>query len=223
MPLPHHVPHYDYFELAYRTGSDLWSHIPYHTVLLHMMPELPADSLILDVGAGRGLFVYKLIEAGYRVLGMDFVPGIVEKANEDLKARKLIGRGGFVVGDALDIPFTDNGFKMALDIGLLQHLLPEDYDDYVRELHRVVEPDGYVMCVELSTDTPRYLGHRPKGTGETAFEKFGLNYRFWNEDSLKGLFVPAGFELVKSQTQLYEAKSDPGDSIALVFAIFQKK
>lgn len=223
MPLPRHASHYDYFELAYRTGSDLWSHIPYHAMLLHMMPVLPPDSLILDVGAGRGLFVYKLIEAGYRVLGLDFVPSIVDRANEEMKARHLAGRGGFVVGDALDIPFVDNGFAMALDVGLLQHLLPEDHQAYVKELHRVISPGGYVMCVELSTDTPRYLGHFPKKNGETSFEKFGLNYRFWNEGSLQALFDPSLFELVKHQTHLYETKSDPGDSVALIFALFRKK
>lgn len=223
MPLPHHGSHFDYFELAYRTGSDLWSHIPYQNILLHMLPQLPEGSFALDVGSGRGLLSYKLIELGYKVLGVDFVPGIVEKANHELRERNLAGRGGFVVGDALDIPFVDASFDIAFDIGLIQHLFPEDFDAYVSELHRVVKPGGYVMSVELSIDTPRFLGHSPKTSSEKSFEKFGLTYTFWNIETLGELFVQKGFELVSHQTHLFEAKSDPGDSIALLFSLFKKK
>jgi SAM-dependent methyltransferase len=69
----------NYFEIAYRTGSDVWTHIPYHHIALQVLPPLAPDAFVLDVGAGRGLWIGKLVADGNRVIGLEYINDVVKK------------------------------------------------------------------------------------------------------------------------------------------------
>lgn len=220
--MDHHVQK-QYFEVAYRTGSDIWTHVPYAQVLSEMLPKLPVDSLVLDIGSGRGLWAVKLAELGYRVLGIDYLPSVVSAANDEVRYRKLDGRVRFIEGDVRDIPFTDNSFQLVTDIGVLQHLVPADWVAYVQELSRVVAPGGYVATVTLSRQTPAFLGFKPSTMSEAHVEKFGVSYYFFDESEVTTLFGYGDFELISQRTEFFDARSDPGDRVALLFSVFRKK
>jgi ubiquinone/menaquinone biosynthesis C-methylase UbiE len=170
--MDHHVQK-QYFEVAYRTGSDIWTHIPYAEKALAMLPPLPTGALVLDIGSGRGLWAIKLATLGYRVLGMDYLQSVVDSANSEVVYRNLVSQVRFVQGDVRDIPFTDNSFQLVTDIGVLQHLVPGDWIAYVRELSRVTAPGGHVLSVTLSRRTERFLGFTPSIMPEAHVEKFG--------------------------------------------------
>lgn len=212
-----------YFDTAYRTGSDMWTHVPYIPSLLRMIPSFAPDTIILDVGAGRGILAHKLLELGYRVIGIDYVRSIVDSVNQDLKTNKLEHKGRFIHGTATDLPFTDNSFSLITEVGLLQHMTNDERNNYLAELQRVVVPGGYVMCVTLSSETPRYLGFTPKVQNLSPYEKFGVTYYFFSEGELNQLFSHYDFVPVKQETQTFETRTDPGDSIVLLFTLFQKK
>lgn len=211
-----------YFELAYRTGSDLWSHTPYQDVALEVLPPMPRDSMVLDVGAGRGLFALRLVEMGYKVLGLDYVPGIVDRANEELKTRGISDRARFIAGDATDIPFTDDSFDAVVDIGLLQHLHANDWANYLAEVRRVLRPGGYILFGELSRETPRFMGFTPMSSTTPTFEKFGATYTFFDREDLVRLAHLMGCEPLRDKTVFFDARTDPGDRIAMIFLVAQK-
>ena len=212
----------EYFDQAYRTGSDVWSHIPYQSTLLAMLPKLQQDAFVLDLGAGRGLWLQKLLNIGYKVLGIDYVPAIVDQVNKDLKLDGLLERGRLMVGDVLDIPFTDASFDMVTDIGTLQHLYPEDWSRYVSEVARVAKSKAWYVNVSLSKDTTRFMGWEPKHDTEQQFEKFGVSYYFFEVDEITTLFQKEF--VVKDQiVRYFDSKSDPKDNVALVLTLFQKK
>lgn len=212
-----------YFDTAYRTGSDIWTYIPYMQNLLNMIPELVPDTIILDVGAGRGMLAHKLLGLNYRVIGIDYVRSIVDSVNKDFKDNNLAHRGRFVHGTATDLPFTDSSFTLITDVGLLQHMSENERKDYLVELARVVQSGGYVLSVTLSSDTPRYLGFTPKIQNLSPYEKFGVTYNFFSTDEINNLFDMYGFSVLKQDVQTYETRTDPGDSVALIFTLFQKK
>lgn len=217
----HNLQH-EYFDLAYRTGSDIWTHISYHNLALTMLPPIPADSIVLDVGSGRGLWAFKLIDRGFRVIGVDYVQSIVDRVNADIKLNKYAERARFVQGSATDLPFTDNSFPLASTIGLLQHLPESDWDHHLSELARVVQPGGYVLSITLSDETPRFLGLHPKFKNESPYNKFGVSYYFFNKDQLLELFARHGFQLLSYEHRLFDTRSDPADSLGLHFCVFQK-
>lgn len=213
----------EYFEIAYRTGSDVWTHIPYHHIALSMMPHLAENSMILDVGAGRGLWISKLVADGYRAIGLEYIHDVVKKANQDIKREGFADRARFIHGDVLDIPLVDDSFDMVTDIGVLQHLESSQWHQYISEVKRVLKQGGYFLNVSLSKNTPRFLGFRPK-TAETAdLEKFGAHYHFFTEAELNYLFGEHGFMIVDQKTHLFESKTDPADALVLVFSVYQLK
>lgn len=211
----------NYFELAYRTGSDVWTHIPYHNSAMKMLPSLPADSFVLDIGVGRGLWLHKLVAIGYRVIGLDYIADVVRMGNADLKLNNMGDRARFIHGDVLDMPLADHTFDMATDVGVLQHMKPDQWDRYISEMHRVVKPGGYAMNVSLSKETIRFLGFKPRTATGATFEKFGVSYYFFTDTELNNLFTKHGFELVDQKTEQFDAKTDPGDSMALVFSLYK--
>lgn len=213
---------HQYFEQAYRTGSDVWSMIPYHHVAMALLPELPKDSLVLDIGSGRGAWMKKLIDHGYRVLGVDYVQQIVDKTNKDLKDHGLSDRGRCMFGTVLDIPFVDSSFDAITDIGVLQHIREADWKQYVGEINRVVRIGGYYLNVSLSRQTPRLLGFTPSHAEGGHFEKWGVSYYFFKNSEINDLFS-AHFDVIEQKVEFFEAKTDPGDTIGLVFTLMKKK
>ncbi len=211
----------NYFEIAYRTGSDVWTHIPYSTTALHMLPPLPKGAMVLDVGVGRGIWLSKLVHEGYRVIGIDYIPEIVRKGNADLKREGLAERARFINGDVRDLPLVDHSFDAVTDIGVLQHLGAGDWANYISELKRVLKPEGYVLNISLSKETSRFMGFRPKTSEESTFEKFNVSYHFFTTAELNDLFAVQGFKMIAQHTEHFDARTDPGDSMALTFSLYQ--
>lgn len=211
-----------YFDQAYRTGSDVWSHIPYQATLLGMLPKLEPDAFVLDLGAGRGLWAQKLLNIGYKVLGIDYIPAIVNQVNKDFKLEGVADRARMVLGDVLDIPFTDGGFDMTTDIGTLQHLYPTDWQQYSHEVARVTKSKGWYVNVSLSKETTRFMSWDPKHSADNQFEKFGVSYYFFTVEEIEKIFHQ-DFMLKDQIVRRFDSKSDPNDNVSLVLSVFQKK
>ncbi|MBK5215915.1 MAG: class I SAM-dependent methyltransferase [Candidatus Pacebacteria bacterium] len=210
--------HKEFFETAYRTGSDIWTHLPLKNRGEKLMEQLPKDSLILDIGSGRGLFAKKLVEAGYRVIGLDFEPNIIKKTNEDVIHWGLEGKLKFVEGDALDIPFTDNSFDGVCDFGLMENLYNDDWEQYASEISRVLKPGGFYLNTSLSSETQKFFEFFPKASEGGGFKKYDVHYHFFNKDEMKNIFnhklnpIEQNIKLVEKPNQ-----------IALLETLFQKK
>jgi cyclopropane fatty-acyl-phospholipid synthase-like methyltransferase len=211
----------NYFEIAYRTGSDVWTHIPYHHIAMQVLPPLPKDALVLDLGSGRGLWVSKLVADGNRAIGLEYVGDIVRRANADIKLHGFTDRARFIQGDVRDIPLADHSFDAVTDIGVLQHLDPSDWNQYISEVKRVVKQGGYVMNVSLSKETQRFLGFKPKSSEQSQFEKFNVSYYFFTKEELNNLFGSVGMVLVDQRVEFFDARTDPGDQLALVFSLYK--
>ncbi len=189
-----------HFDQAYKTGSDMWTH---HNFSLHekeFIATLPENGMVLDLGAGRGRFTFRLGEAGMRVIGLEYVASIVEKNNDEVKLRGMDKSVRFFEGDVLDIPFTDGGFDGVADVGLLHHLLPSDYAQYVKEVSRVMKNGGSYMLVALSKSSTQYLGFTPQSSTLSDFEYEGAHYHFFTEDELVKLFS-ADFTIVSHKKE----------------------
>lgn len=211
----------NYFEIAYRTGSDVWTHIPYHHIAMQVLPPLAPDAMVLDLGAGRGLWISKLVADGNRAIGLEYIPEMVRKGNQDIKLHGFADRARFIEGDVRDIPLVDQSFDAVTDIGTVQHLDPVDWNQYASEIRRVVKPGGYVMTVVLSKETPRFLGFFPKKSIDSQFEKFNVSYYFFTKEEMNGLFESRNMVLVDQRVEYFDARTDPGDQIALLFSLYK--
>lgn len=210
--------HKKYFETAYKTGSDIWTHLPMKARGQLLTGELSPGALILDVGSGRGLFAKQLAETGFRVIGIDFEGNIVKKTNDEIKNWGLEGKLKFVEGSALDIPFTDNSFDGICDFGLMENLFKEDWEQYANEINRVLKPGGFYLNTSFSRETQHFFEFHPKGSDSGDFQKYGVHYHFFSKDEMKDIFN----HQLNTMKQDIEFTDKPNE-IALLETLFQKK
>jgi len=105
---------------------------------LELLP--PPGRLTLDLGCGEGRLPRDLGERGYRVVGLDVTPALVDLA------READPGGEYVLGDAAALPFEDASFDLVLAFMSLM-----DMDDPARailEAARVLVRGGR-FCVAL--------------------------------------------------------------------------
>lgn len=208
----------NYFETAYNTGSDTWTNSTVPESSKQFIEKLPSKAMVLDIGSGRGRFPFTLAENGFRVIGLEYVASLVKKNNEEVVNKALDGSIRFVEGDALDIPFSDEGFDGVVDIGLLQHLNQSDFEQYKNEVARVLKLSGYFLLSVLSKDTPAYFTWHPKNDVGSTYQKEGLNYYFFNDEEITKLFGN-NFEII-SHTK--ETVSSPQNPIVHVLILKKK-
>jgi ubiquinone/menaquinone biosynthesis C-methylase UbiE len=206
----------EYFQIAYNTGTDNWTHKKYRDKLREYALHFPANAMVLDIGCGRGLVSFFLAELGYRVIGLDYIPRVIEINNKEVKAKHLAGRVAFMAGDVFNIPLADSSIDAVTDIGLLHHIKKEDWVSYVSEITRTLKPGGMYLTATLSKDTPRFFEWLPKQDINADYEKYGAHYHFFKRDEVTELFG-GSFELIHQNTQSEE------DGIVILFTLLKKR
>ena len=121
----------------------------------------PGDEA-LDACCGTGDLTFSLCDAcpACDVTGLDFTPGMLDRAREKAKARARRGLPGpreFVAGDLLALPFADRRFA-AVTVGWGVRNV-SDVPHAFAEMVRVTRPGGRVVCLE-STMPPDGAGQR---------------------------------------------------------------
>jgi ubiquinone/menaquinone biosynthesis C-methylase UbiE len=212
-----YLDHKEHFNIAYKTGTDSWSHQPTENQGSKLIEKLSPGAFILDIGSGRGFFAKHLAGLGFRVIGLDFEKEIVEKANKDIKDWGLEGKLKFMEADALSIPLTDNSFDAVCDFGLLETLYKDDWPKYANEINRVLKPGGFYLNVSLSRETQSFFEFLPKKEAEGDFEKYGIHYHFFEKEEMKNIFRNT-LEVVSQEVK--PAQKEKG--VALLETLFQK-
>src|SRR5437762_2471430 len=104
---------------------------------------LPQDARVLDVGCGTGDLSVELFEnTAAQVTGIDFCGPMLKLAKTKAPQLQLIE------GDALNLPFAEASFD-GLTIGFALRNLA-DIEQGLRELLRVLKPNGHVAILEFS-------------------------------------------------------------------------
>lgn len=102
----------------------------------------PRDSKVVELFCGRGNGLHALERLGFTSLeGVDLSPRLVAQYE---------GPGKCYVGDCRSLPFPDRTKDAVIIQGGLHHLLklPEDLDQTLAEVRRVLKDDGRFLVVE---------------------------------------------------------------------------
>ena len=101
---------------------------------------------ILDICCGTGSVILTFKERcpESMAIGYDFSHGMLRKAQE----KNINGGAIFVEGDAAALPFGDNSFDVVTCSHALYELKGESREKALREMKRVVRPDGLVLIME---------------------------------------------------------------------------
>ena len=152
------------FDLRYLLGRPPWDTEvtpPELVELIEGRGLLPGRAL--DLGCGTGTNCVYLARYGWEVVGVDFSVLAIRRAQR--KARRAGVNCRFYQGDVTNLAFLADPFDLALDIGCLHSLSPEDWRRYAAGVARLVLPGGLYL---LYTFTPR--PDRPISRGVTPEE-----------------------------------------------------
>lgn len=115
---------------------------------------------VLDVGCGPGIDTLVLAEevgSDGQVVGVDYDPRMVERANERARSAGVASWVTHVHTDATTLPFEDDYFHACRSDRVFQHLV--DPGRTLDEMLRVTRPGGWIVLADpdqgtVSIDTP---------------------------------------------------------------------
>lgn len=129
----------------------------------------------LELGCGTGLFLDQVAESGASLHGIDLSQDLLAQARPRLAKRANVR---LLCGNAEQMPFPDASFDAVYGSSVLHHL---NLVGALREVHRVLRPDGRLVFAEPNIFNPqvalmfhlgltkRYFGVSPD---EMAFSRF---------------------------------------------------
>ena len=110
---------------------------------------------ILDYGCGIGAKTYKFSSNKWKIAGIDISSKSIEVANDLSKKNGL--NATFLVMDCENLTFKDNKFNVIFDYGTFSSL---NLDEAIKELCRVLKPDGYLLAIETLGSNPIFIFKR---------------------------------------------------------------
>ena len=148
------VPRYEFMNQLMTGGRDrTWRHLAAREAL---RDRDALRSLVLDVATGTGDLAIALRRAGaHRVVGLDFAAPMLAAAARKARESGDNGHIGWVEGDVMALPFADGEFD-AVTVAFGLRNMPS-YVDALREMARVLQPGGTLVCLETTPLTAPLL------------------------------------------------------------------
>jgi ubiquinone/menaquinone biosynthesis C-methylase UbiE len=153
--------------------------------------DLRSTERVLDVATGTGNAALAAARRGCAVIGVDYVPGLLDRAKRRAAVDGL--EVSFLKGDAEALPFDDGAFDVVLSV--FGAMFAPDHERTADELARVCRPDGRIG---LASHTPDgFLGQLFKTNARHVPPTAGLTppVLWGTEEHLRELFGPRIKEL----------------------------
>jgi SAM-dependent methyltransferase len=116
---------------------------------------------ILEIGCGQGtdgIEICRAMTVG-SYIGVDYSPVSIASAEQAASsASPLPVTPRFEVGDSLQLDFEDGRFDAVYSMGVLHHVA--DTDRALREIHRVLKPNGVIYIALYNSTSPKVLAAR---------------------------------------------------------------
>jgi ubiquinone/menaquinone biosynthesis C-methylase UbiE len=149
---------------------------------------LNSDTKILDLCCGSGQATQLLIKHSQNVTGLDASPLSLKRAKQN------VPQAHYVEAFAEDMPFPDNEFDVVHTSVALHEMEPQQLQQIMREVYRVLKPGGVFTFVDFHKPTnPLFL------PGLWVFLLLFETETAWQliKTNLTGLLTEIGFEVVE--------------------------
>ena len=103
---------------------------------------------VLDIGSGVGLVDRYLAPHIKNLYGVDIEDGVVNKAKVNNPSVN------YLKYDGEQLPFENNSFNFAFAINVMHHIPPSQWQDFTREMKRILIPGGIAAVFEHNPVNP---------------------------------------------------------------------
>lgn len=169
-------------------------------------------SKILDVACGTGdlsLMMASRIPTAQAITGIDISSEMLAIAEKKLQKKKVAGSVQFAQADCLSLPFPNHSFDAATCAFGVRNF--ENTEQGLREMARVLSPEGKLLILELSTP-PNYLMR--KGYNLYAYKVIPFLGRLIAHDTQAYEYLPRSIEAMPQREQMVDIILRSGFSTA---------
>ena len=159
---------------------------------------------VLDFGCGPGFLLEHFLNIGTTSFGFDFSDGTVAKVNQKFASRS--NWKGAISATALPTAYDDTSFGLITCVETLEHLLDEMIPPTLRELHRLLEPEGILfITTPFAEDLQKSSIYCPFCDHE--FHKV-QHVRSFDSETMSELLSQHGFDVIYCRNvDLFEIQS----------------
>ncbi|MFH1779565.1 MAG: class I SAM-dependent methyltransferase [Candidatus Micrarchaeota archaeon] len=148
-------------------------------------PKLKPKSRVLELGCGNGKNLSSLVKQEYVVYAIDSSKTAVNLSKKLLKLMKT--KAFLSVQDCCKTSFKNNFFDAVIAFHVLGHLNEKERARSIKEIKRVLKPNGLVFFKEFGLRDMRY--GKGKKVEENTFERGnGIWYHYFSDKEVKKLF-----------------------------------
>jgi ubiquinone/menaquinone biosynthesis C-methylase UbiE len=160
--------------------------------------DLRADWRVLDVATGSGNAAIAAARSGCEVVGVDYVPELLERGRQRAAAEGLDVT--FLHGDAEELPFPDHSFDAVLSV--YGSMFAPDQERAAAELLRVCRPGGKVAMANWTPDG--FIGQLFRTVGRHVPPPAGLRSPIeWGTEARLRELLGASVSRLDVQEQVY--------------------
>ena len=137
-------------------GSAIWRKITERQILPWLLAGYKLGDNVLELGAGPGATTGELRRRSARVTSLEYDHRFAAK----LGARFSNTNVCVLQGDAASLPFPDGAFSSVVAVLVLHHLKSKEQQEKAFvEIHRVLQPGGAFLAVEVGDGWLQRFGH----------------------------------------------------------------
>ncbi|XP_061491700.1 EEF1A lysine methyltransferase 2 [Rhineura floridana] len=140
------------------TAGEIWFGEESMTRLIRWLKKqkMPLDSSVLDIGTGNGVLLVELAKSGYTNLtGVDYSVSAVQ-LSKNIMEKEGLPHVKLQVEDILNPSDGLSGFQICIDKGTFDAIclnpdnVAEKRKQYVKSLHRVLRPGGFLLITSCN-------------------------------------------------------------------------
>ena len=157
--------------------------------------------VLLDIGCGNGrnMLPFK----GFQLTGIDYSKEMIENAKKFADRNSI--KAEFRVADVRELPFENESIDNALGIAVYHHLHPEELVDALKELHRVLKPDGEAFLTVWNKHQRKFLFKSSdqnipwkRRKDDKTYYRY---YHLYTRSELRKIIEKAGFSVLMEGTE----------------------